>query len=103
MGATKVRFPSGKIVEKMQADRVMDELKAIANKIEEQVYYLKFRWADEKEYEQFDVYSYQVKKLVNNTPGAFVKVNKHFTVDLVVEDLDCYIKFTCKGITWCVK
>ena len=101
--ATKVRFPSGKIVEKVQANRVMDELRVIANALQEQVYYLKYRWSDEKDYEQFDIYSHQVKKLTNNTSGSFVKVNRYFTIDLKVEDLVCWIKFTSKGISWCVK
>ncbi len=50
------------------------------------IYYLKFRWADESEYEDFEEYKDVVKKHLSNSVYKFISLDKRFK--LTVENTE---------------
>ena len=66
---------------KQTAQDLFDFLKA-STALVDKIYYLKFRWLDEREYEDFKDYKKGVEELFKNSAYEVVSVSKTFNIEL---------------------
>lgn len=67
---------------KLDEAAIRQEMRDLLNHFDDQkldnIYYLKFRWADEKDYEDFDDYRNVFKKHLEKSIYKFVSLDKRF-------------------------
>lgn len=82
---------------KTELDEIYKLILANKNKIALDIFYLKDRWSDEKEYEDFNEYKKVLKSYFKDTGFTVKKVSKAFTVTFQRNNVETTVKFSASG------